>query len=141
MLEKTTHLSMFAQQVGLKISEKKTEVMMLNVPNPPLVKVNEEQLPTTKKFTYLDTTVQRDGRAGSDIRNHLNKVKIAFRMLNKKSSQYSTETKLRLCHSCVLSALLYILECWRTIESDLNKLATFHTKKNPTKILDRDHLQ
>ena len=34
MQEKTTRLSMFAQQVGLKISQKKTEVMMLNVSNP-----------------------------------------------------------------------------------------------------------
>ena len=33
MQEKTTCLGMFAQQVGLKISQKKTEVMMLNIPN------------------------------------------------------------------------------------------------------------
>ena len=32
MQEKTTHLNMFAWQVRLKISQKKTEVMMLNVP-------------------------------------------------------------------------------------------------------------
>ena len=35
---------MFAQQVSLKISQKKTEVMKLNVPNPLLVKVNKEDL-------------------------------------------------------------------------------------------------
>lgn len=34
MQEKITHLSMFAQQVGLKIREKKTELMMQNVSNP-----------------------------------------------------------------------------------------------------------
>ena len=48
---------MFAQHVDLKIRKEKTEVMMLNVPNPSPVKVNGEDLPTTKEFTYLDSTV------------------------------------------------------------------------------------
>ena len=56
MQEKTTRLSMFAQQVGLKNSQKKTEVMMLNVPNPAPVKVNGEDLQTTEEFTYLGST-------------------------------------------------------------------------------------
>ena len=45
-----------------------------------------------------------------------------------KSSQYSTKTKLRLYQSCVISSLLYGLECWKMTESDLNKLSTFHMK-------------
>ena len=121
---------MFAQQVGLKISQKKTELMMLNVPNPSPVKVNGEDLPTTEEFTYLSSTVRHDGGAGSDIRNRLNKARNAFRMLNNvwKSSQYSTKTKLRLYQSCVLSTVLYGSECWRKTERDVNKLSTFHTK-------------
>ena len=71
MQEKTTCLSMSAQQVGLKISQKKTEVMMLNVSNPKPVKVNGDDLPTTEEFTYLGSTVRHDGGAGSDIRNRL----------------------------------------------------------------------
>ena len=81
MQEKTTHLSMFTQQVGLKISQKKTEVMMLNVSNPSPVKVNGEDLQTTEEFTYLSSTVRHDGGAGSGIRNRLNKARNAFRML------------------------------------------------------------
>ena len=65
---------MFAQQVGLKISQKKTEVMMLNVPNPRPVKVNGEDLPTTEEFIYLSSIVSYDGGAGRDTRT--------FRMLN-----------------------------------------------------------
>jgi len=85
---------LFAQQVGLKISQKRTEVMMLNVPNPLPVKVNGEDLPTTEEFTYLSSTVRHDGGVGSNIRNRLNKARNAFRMLNNvwKSSQYSTKT-------------------------------------------------
>ena len=82
MQEQTTRLSMFAQLVGLKISQKKTEVMMLNVSNPSPVKVYGEDLQTTEEFTYLGSTVRHDGGAGSDIRNRLNKATNAFRMLN-----------------------------------------------------------
>ena len=130
MQKKTTCLSMFAQQVGLKISQKNTEVMMLNVSNPSPVKVYGEDLQTTEEFTYLGSTVRHDGGAGSDIRNRLNKARNAFRMLNNvwKSSEYSIETKLRLYSSCVISTLLYGSECWRMTSSHLNQLSTFHTK-------------
>ena len=127
MQEKTTRLSMFAQQVGLKISQIKTEVMMLNVSNPSPVKVYGEDLQTNEEFTYLG---RHDDGASSDIRNRLNKARNAFRILNDvwKSSQYSTETKLRLYSSCVLSTLLYGSECRRMTASHLNQLTTFHNK-------------
>ena len=114
----------------LQISQKKTEVMMLNVPHPSQVKVNGEDLPTTEEFTYLRSTVRHDSGAGSDIRNRLNQARNALRMLNSvwKSSQYSSKSKLRLYQSCVFSILLYGSECWRMTERDLNKLSTFHTK-------------
>ena len=53
MQDKTTLLSMLAQQVGLKINQKKTEVLLLNVPNPSPVKVNIEHLLTTKESPSL----------------------------------------------------------------------------------------
>ena len=121
---------MFAQHVGLKNSQKKTEVMMLNVPNLAPVKVNGEDLPTTDEFTYLGSSVRYYGRAGDDIRNRLDKTRNAFRMLNNvcKSSQYNTKTKLRLYQSSVLSTLLYGSECWLMTENYLNKLSTFYPK-------------
>ena len=113
MKKKTTRLSMFAQQVGLKISQKKTEVIMINVSNPSPVKVNGEDHSTTEEFTYLGGTVRHDVGAGSDIGNRLSKARNAFRMLNNgsKSSRHSTDTKLRLYQSCVLSTILHGSEC------------------------------
>ena len=49
------------QQVGVKVSQKKTKVMMLNVSNPAAVKVNGEDLPTTEGFTSFGSTVRHDG--------------------------------------------------------------------------------
>ena len=103
MQAQTTRVSMFAEQVDLKISQKKTEVMVLHVPNPSPVKVNGEDLPTTEEFIYHGDTVRHDGGAGSDISNRLDNARNAFRMLNNvwKSSQYSTKNKVRLYQSCV----------------------------------------
>ena len=73
---------MFAQHVGLKNSQKKTEVMILNVPNLAPVKANGEDVQTTEEFTHLGSTFRYYGGAGNDIRNRLDKAKNAFRMLN-----------------------------------------------------------
>ena len=51
---------MFAQQVGLKISQKTTEVMTLNALNPSPVKVNKEEVPATEEFTFLGSTVRHE---------------------------------------------------------------------------------
>ena len=64
MQEKTSRLSTFSQQVSLKISQRKTEVMTLNVQHPAPVKVNGEDIPTTEEFTYLASIVRHDGGAG-----------------------------------------------------------------------------
>ena len=60
MREKTTQLSTYAQQVGLKISQKKTEVILLNVSNPKPVSVNGGDLQTTEEITYLGSIVRHD---------------------------------------------------------------------------------
>ncbi|RUS86850.1 hypothetical protein EGW08_005387 [Elysia chlorotica] len=95
MQEKTARLSNFAQQVGLKINKKKTEVMMLNISNQSPIEVNGENLPTTEEFTYLGSKVRHDGGAGTDIQSRLSKARNSFRMLNNvwRSSQYKVKTK------------------------------------------------
>ena len=128
--EKTSRLSRFASQIGLKISQTKSEVMTLNVTNPTSIHVDGKDIPITETFTYLGSTVRNDGGAGNDIKNRLNKARNIFCSFNNiwKSSQYSKKTKLKLYSSCVLSTLSYGSECWRMTELDLTKLSVFHTK-------------
>ena len=113
------------RQIGLKISQKKTEVMTLDVQNPQSVKVNFADLPTTEEFT-----VRHDGEADTDIMRRLAKAKNAFRMLSNvwKSQQFNVQTTLKLYQNCVLSTLVYGSECWSMIASDRHKLSVFHTK-------------
>ena len=54
MQEKTTRLSNYAKQIGLKISQKKTELMT----SPSPIRVNGEDLVTTEEFTYQGSIVR-----------------------------------------------------------------------------------
>ena len=65
-----------------------------------------------------------------DIQSRLNKARNSLNMMNEvwPSSTYSTRTKLKLYHSCVLTTLQYGSECWRLTQKDLSKPSTFHTK-------------
>ena len=134
--EKTDRLSMFSNQVGLRISLKKTEAMCVNIPSPTKIRVRGQDIPYTNKFTYLGSVLCQDGGTSVDIQSRLNKARNAFMSLRSvwRSAGYSTKTKLRIYQSCVLSTLLYGSECWRMTEQDLSKLASFHTA-NLRKIL------
>ena len=84
---------MFAQQVCMNISQKKTDAIMLNVPNPSPVKVNGKDLPKTEELAYLVSTARLHGGAGSDIWIRLIEARKAFGTLNNvwKSPHGSTK--------------------------------------------------
>ena len=128
--EKMQCLNTFAKQIGLSIGSKKTEIMALNATNTRPVQIGNEELHYTDRFTYLGSIISRDGGTDLDIQSRLNKARNSLNMMNKvwRSPTYSTRTKLKLYHSCVLTTLLYGSECWRLTEKDLSKLSTFHTK-------------
>ena len=73
-----------AKQVGLKISKKKTDMMVLNIPNPRPVRVDETLLPFTDHFKYLGSNVTTDGGANKDIIERLGKAQKCLQ--NVKSS-------------------------------------------------------
>ena len=75
---------------------------------------------------YLDTIIRPEGVMKEDIQSKWSKARSVFKGMNNiwRSTQYSTNTKLKLYQSCV-STLLYGSECWRVTESDLTKLRSF----------------
>ena len=127
--EKTDRLQQYGQQVGLIVNNNKTKVMPINTNTPTHITIEEQVLENTDHFTYLGSIIHHDGGASKDIQNRINKAHTTFIRLKQiwKSNQYSTKTKLRIYQSCVLSTLLYGAECWKTTESDIHKLSTFHT--------------
>ena len=93
--EKTDRLSMFSNQVGLRISLKKTEAMCVNVPSPTKIRVRGQDIPYTIKFTYFRSVLCQDGGTSEDIQSRLNIARNAFISLRS--------------------------ECWRITEQDLSK--------------------
>ena len=116
-------LFFIGQQVGLKISQKKTEIMTINLPSPTPVQLDKQDLCNTDKFTYLGSILSIDGGAEKDIRSRLNKARNAFRSMGTvwKSSQYTVNTKIKLYKTCILPVLLYGSECW-TVSFSYTKL-------------------
>ena len=104
--------------------------MILNTTSTVPVKIDDQDLPTTEKFTYLGSSLTPDGGSKEDIQSRLSKARNTFNSMSIiwKSCQYSTRTKLKLYNSCVLPVLLYGAECWRMTQQDLAKLSTFHSK-------------
>ena len=78
---------------------------------------------------YLGTIIRPEGVMKEDIQSKLGKARSVFTGMNNiwRSTQYSTNTKLKLYQSCVVSTLHYGSEYWRMTESDLTKLRSFHT--------------
>ena len=76
--------------------------MTLNVNNQNPVRVNETDLRQVDRLTYLGTIIRPEGGIKEDIHRRLGKAMSVFREMNniRRSTQYSTETKLNLYQSC-----------------------------------------
>ena len=71
---------MFSNQVGLRISLKKTEAMRVNVLSPTKIRVRGQDIPYTNKFTYLGSVFCQDGGTSVDIQSRLNKARNALEL-------------------------------------------------------------
>ena len=128
--EKTDRTDSFAKQMGLTINTSKTQVMCLNSTPPAPITVEGKALDYVEDFTYLGSRLCKDNACSKDISIRLGKARNAFAMLHTiwKSKQYSLKTKIRLYNSNVKSVLLYGSECWRVVESDMQKISAFHNR-------------
>jgi hypothetical protein len=68
------------------------------------------------------TIITSEGGTKEDIHSRLGKARRGFRDMNNiwRSTQYSTNTKLKLHQSCVVPTLLYGSECWIITEADVS---------------------
>lgn len=65
---KTRQLNKYANQLDLKISLKKTEVMTLNESNPSPIQNEDQNIQHTESFTYVDRVIKSDDGSNSDIK-------------------------------------------------------------------------
>ena len=128
MQRKTSRLERNAVYVGLKMSVKKTKIMRINARRQDSIKISGSEIEDTDEFTYLGSTVTKDGGAEADIRKRLSKAKNSFSILGKvlRSESYSRKTKLRLFQRNVIPVLLYGAELWRVTGTDELRFDRFH---------------
>ena len=102
-----------AEQYGLKINKKKTEVMLIgNINNTNAIHIKNEPLKEVNEFTYLGRKFSNDGVDLIAIEHRINNAWIAF---NKKKSiitnkHISMEAKKKTYETYILPTLLYATE-------------------------------
>ena len=127
MQDKTTCLETISAGTGLKISKKKTDLMMINTTANTPVTVGGEPIREVDSFTYLGSAVDKQGGTDRDVTARIGKARAAFIKFKNiwSSKEIRTRTKLRIFNSNVKSVLLYGCETWRTTKTMLQKIQTF----------------
>ena len=127
MQEKTADLAEVSAQVGLKVNRGKTKVLRANTKKQDPIRLNDDPLEEVEKFTYLGSTVDRQGGTDADVKARIGKARIAFRQLKNiwTSRLVGRRTKIRLFNSNVKSVLMYGAETWRTTKNISKKIQTF----------------
>ena len=83
MQRKTSRLETTATNVGLELSAKKTKVMRIYARRQDSIKISGSEIEDTEEFTYLGSTVTKDGGAEADIWKRLSKIRNSFNILGK----------------------------------------------------------
>ena len=128
MQEKTELLNTVSTQLGLNINRSKTRIMKANTKNNNPITMNGEPLKET--FTYLGSTINKNGGTEEDVKARIQKARVAFIMLRKirRAKQIKTNTKLRIFNSNVKAVFsLWIADMAKYTE-DTNKNTTFINK-------------
>ena len=127
---KTDCLSDTASTIGLKVNDRKTQVLRKNASTNDPVTVSGRPLEDVREFAYLGSKMTTDGDCDQEINARITKENQFFAMLKTvwRSTSLSIYTKIRIFKSNVLSVLLYGSECWKTTAAIEQKLEVFQIK-------------
>ena len=93
--------------------------------------IDNTELEVVDSFTYLDSTVSSKASLDVEISSRIAKAAGVMAKLNKtvwNNDLFSKRTKLQVCHSCVLSKLLYGGESWPTYTRQKKWFNVFHLR-------------
>ncbi|VDP41906.1 unnamed protein product [Heligmosomoides polygyrus] len=127
----TTNLANEAKKSGLRLNPDKSKVMSIGRTNMNVdINVEASQLETVLKFTYLGSTVSRDGNVESEILTRIVKAASVFRKLGPIwiLPLIASKIKLRLYHSIVVPIVAYASETWAMSMKCAKKLNAFHQR-------------
>ena len=127
--ELTTNFAIASSRFGLAINAAKTKIIFQPAPDSnqsdPKITINETELKTVTKFTYLGSTVNKQNSLEDEINHRLKAASSAYGALYKRvwsQKSLTTETKCKVYRSLVLSSLLYSAETYTLYRHHINKL-------------------
>ena len=121
---KTELLNTVSTQLGLNINRSKTRIMKAITKNNNPITMNGGPLEETDSFTYLGSTINKNGGTEEDVKARIQKARVPFIILRNiwRAKQIKTNTKLRIFNSNVKAVLLYGSETWRSTQTTLNSI-------------------
>ena len=78
------------------------------------------------QFPYLGSLIAESGRSHEKVDRRIPSVSRAFRVLRRAVFKDSNLTKRSVYNACVMSVLLYGIQCWVPLRRDLKRLNSFH---------------
>ena len=120
-----------SKKFGLQINIKKTEVLFqpgTDHQEEEEILVDGTALNQVDDFTYLGSTISKDGRIDSELVKRMSKASSAFGRLRTRlwnNHHVSTRVKCKIYRAIVLSTLLYGAESWTLYKSQVKKLHAF----------------
>ncbi|KAK2188443.1 hypothetical protein NP493_132g05029 [Ridgeia piscesae] len=124
MQGKTKLLNTVSTQQGLNINRNKTKIMKANTKNNNPTTLKGEPLEKTDLFTYLYSTISKNGDTEDYVKARIQKARVAFIMLRNswRAKQIKINTKLRIFNSNVKAVLLYGSETWQHTYKTLKRI-------------------
>ena len=84
---KTELLNTVSTEPGLNINRSKTNIMKANTKNNNPITLNGEPLEETDSFTYVGSTINKNGGTEEDVKARIQKARVAFIMLKQIGSK------------------------------------------------------
>ncbi|KAI8492323.1 hypothetical protein Bbelb_297760 [Branchiostoma belcheri] len=133
MQQSMDRFSSAADNFGLTISTKKTEVLYQPAPQKPyvdpVITVNGEPLKVVAKFKYLGSTLSRSVNIDDEVDARVALASSSFGRLRASVWErrgIRLSTKLKVYRAVVLPSLLYACETWTIYARHARKLNRFH---------------
>ena len=127
-----TQFSNSAEQFGLKINIKKTEMMYQPIPGSnsegEIIKINNQNLNKVSQFKYLGSTISNNNKLDDELRSRMAKASAMFGRLPERvwdNKHLTIKTKAAVYRAIVLSTLLYGAESWTVYRDTSHKLHSY----------------
>ena len=126
---KTDRLYKVGQRIGLKISEKKTQLMAFGMTDPAIT-VGGKAVEKVTKFTYLGSCFTEGNDTEYEISVRIGKAASCVARLKNiwNNKRLAVHTKMQVYNSTVVSVLLYGAETWALTRTQEKKLDGFDSR-------------